>query len=71
MLFYLQTPENKDFIRKQGVSIDTTHKEIGGNEMAKYHGESEIGEIIGGIIGGIVEEIVIETVDDIFGELFD
>ena len=24
MLFYLQTPENKDFIRKQGVSIDTT-----------------------------------------------
>ena len=39
--------------------------------MAKYHGESEIGEIIGGIIGGIGEEIVIETVDDIFGELFD
>jgi hypothetical protein len=39
--------------------------------MAKYHGESEIGEIIGGIIGGIVEEIVIETVDDIFGELID
>jgi len=40
-------------------------------KMAKYHGESEIGEIIGGIIGGIIDEIVIETVDDVFGELFD
>ena len=40
-------------------------------KMAKYHGESEIGEIVGGIIGGIVEEIVIEAVDDVLSELFD
>ena len=38
--------------------------------MAKYHGESEIGEIVGGIIGGIVEEIVIEAGDDVLSELF-
>ena len=40
-------------------------------KMAKYHGKSEIGEIVGGIIGGIVEEIVIEAVDDVLSELFD
>ena len=40
-------------------------------KMAKYHGESKIGEIVGGIIGGIVEEIVIEVVDDVLSELFD
>ena len=39
-------------------------------KMAKYHGESEIGEIVGGIIGGIVEEIVIEAVDYVLSELF-
>ena len=36
MLFYLQTPENKDFIRKQGVSIDTTFLIQKGSIMEEF-----------------------------------
>ena len=35
MLFICKTPENKDFIRKQGVSFDTTIEKKEGKEMEK------------------------------------
>ena len=37
LLFYLQTPENKDFIRKQGVSIDTTNDIEEGKFMERVY----------------------------------
>ena len=35
LLFICKTPENKDFIRKQGVSVDTTIEKKEGKEMEK------------------------------------